>query len=437
MKYKILIIFILAFIIRLIALNQSLWADEGTTARVVSQYSYQQIITQFSPHDFHPSTYYLFMKGWTQIFGISEISLRMPSVIFSLLTGYLLYLIAGIWAAAFFLFNPLIIYYSQEARMYIMATFFLTAALFYFLKIIKNTKETKIKKSDSIFFGAFISLSLLTFYGSIFLIAPLYLYFLYKKQYKNLIIGLFVGFINLILISPLLITQLTNSKIALSSVAHWSLVLGKANIKNLLLIPVKFAIGRIDFYPKWLYYSISGAWTLFILFQITIVSKIKDTKLYYFLFICPLVLGFLISFWTPLLQYFRFIYLIPILAILLSYSRKNRWLMVTGFTIFSLVYLLLPQFYREDWKGLAVHLDSRAPVYMILPSADTLKYYRKDLVIYDLQNISDKAIEKNIVVIPYTTAIYGLDYKTMLKNKNYKLTEVISYRNLTVEYWQR
>lgn len=437
MKYKILIILLLAFLIRLIALNQSLWADEGTTARVITQYNYQQIITQFSPYDFHPPVYYLLIKGWTQIFGHSEISLRMPSVLFSLLTGYTLYLIAGTWAAIFFLFNPLVIYYSQEARMYLMATFFLTISIYYFIKILKKKTGAKIKKIDPILFGVFTGLSFLTFYGSIFLIGAMFLYLLFKKRYKDFFISSILFALFFILISPLLLTQLLNSKIALSSVSHWSLVLGKANFKNLLLIPVKFTIGRIDFYPKWLYYLISALWTVFVIFQIMMTSKIKGNKLYFFLLTCPLILGFLISFFTPLLQYFRFIYLIPVMAILLSYVNKRRWLMIVGFIIFSFVYLLFPQFYREDWKSLAFQLNKKTPVYMILSSADTLKYYRKDILINDLQLINNKEMEKEIVVIPYTTEIYGLDYKTILKSKNYRLIREKSYRDLTLEYWQK
>ena len=115
---KIFFIFFFAFLIRLIALNQSLWLDEAVTANVVKNFDFAQIISKFSPTDFHPPLYYLFMKLWTNFFGYSEIALRMPSVLFSLLTGYVIYLIGGIWSAAFFLFNPLIVYYSQEARMY-------------------------------------------------------------------------------------------------------------------------------------------------------------------------------------------------------------------------------------------------------------------------------------------------------------------------------
>ena len=142
MEKKLLIVFLFAFLIRLVALNQSLWLDEATTARVVKEYQFLSIITQFSPYDFHPPGYYLFMKFWSNLFGDSEISLRLPSILFSLLTGYFIYkmvklLYGGImafWASVFFLFNPLVIYYSQEARMYTMVTFSLTAGLYFLFK---------------------------------------------------------------------------------------------------------------------------------------------------------------------------------------------------------------------------------------------------------------------------------------------------------------
>jgi len=91
MRKKLVILFIVSFLIRLIALNQSLWLDEATTAKVVSQFSFFNIIFKFSPFDFHPPLYYLFMKIWVSLFGLSEVSLRFPSIIFSLLTGLLIY----------------------------------------------------------------------------------------------------------------------------------------------------------------------------------------------------------------------------------------------------------------------------------------------------------------------------------------------------------
>ncbi len=444
MNKKIFLVFFFAFLIRLISLNQSLWLDEAVTANVVKNFDFTQIISKFSPTDFHPPIYYLFMKLWTNLFGYSEIALRMPSILFSLMTGYVVFLIGGIWAAILFLFNPLIVYYSQEARMYMMVTFFLTIALYYFLK-----------NKNQIFFSLFISLSFLTFYGSIFLIAPMLLYFLYKKQYKVFILNTGYFILVTLLISPLLYQQLINSKVVLANVTNWSVTLGKANIKNLLLIPIKFSIGRISFYPKWLYWVISGIWTGFITYQILNIKyqndklKFKNIFLFIYLFISTLLIGFLVSFFAPMLQYFRFIYLIPIASILLGFglssqAKFNRtgWILAGGFVLFSLVYLLLPQFHREDWKSLVKNLPKGKPVYMITAGSDPVKYYSKKIKVNELTLLrqgfgGQVGFEKEIIVIPYAAEIYGLDYKSLLTNNGYLLKKETSFREVTYEEWSK
>ena len=425
-----LLIFLAAFLIRLIALNQSLWLDEATTANVVQKYGFTQIINEFSRNDFHPPLYYLLMKLWTDVFGYSEVALRFPSIIFSLLTGYFVYKIAkllnsyivGVYALVFFLFNPLIVYYSQEARMYMMVTMFLTAALYFFLK------------RKWILFGIFGVLGLLTFYGSIFLVAAFLFYFFYKKQYKYLFISLLVLLGYFLIISPLLYQQIVNAKVSLTNVTNWSYVLGKANLKNLLLIPVKFSIGRISFEPKWLYYGIAGGWVSYVLW--VLFGNLKSKTLFVYLLIFPLFLGFIISFATPLLQYFRFIYLIPIMAIILAKNRLGRWGLLGGFFAFSMVYLLLPQFHREDWRGLVKSLPKDKPVYMIVSSSDPLKYYKQNSSIIELKSLSSSSsLSREITVIPYAAEIYGFDYQKLLQEKNYKLTSKKSFRGLELEYW--
>ena len=414
------LIAIFAILLRIIAVNQSLWLDEATTAKVIQQFSVTEIVNKFAPGDFHPPIYYLSMKLWGGIFGTSEVALRAPSIIFSMIAGWIVFLLGGVWAAALFLFNPLVVYYSQEARMYMMATFLLTAAFYFF----KNKKWP--------LFGLSLVLSFYTFYGSIFFAAAFFLYLLYQKKYRELFLSGSVFFLGVLAISPLLFKQLANSKIALATVANWSLVLGKANLKNLLLIPVKFAIGRIDFYPKWLYYSIAGAWTIFVGFFITQAGR--KNKLLSFLLMLPLVFGFFISFATPLLQYFRFIYLIPILSLILAKSSQRK-VIVAGFVIFSLVYLLIPQFHREDWRGLAASLSYTKPVYMIASSSDPVKYYRDELTINDLSNVRTDNLPGRIIVIPYTSDIHGVDYKSILKERQYTLTKKTTFRELELEEW--
>ena len=86
-------ILIFAFLLRLISLNQSLWLDEATTALVAKMPIYD-FFTKFMPADFHPPLYYLVIRGWWLVVSGSEIALRLPSVVFGLLTIYFVYLIA-------------------------------------------------------------------------------------------------------------------------------------------------------------------------------------------------------------------------------------------------------------------------------------------------------------------------------------------------------
>jgi len=86
------LILILATILRLVSLNQSFWLDEATSGIVARDMNLSQLFT-FIRGDFHPPLYYLLLSGWGRVFGYSEISLRMPSVIFAIGTIYFLYLI--------------------------------------------------------------------------------------------------------------------------------------------------------------------------------------------------------------------------------------------------------------------------------------------------------------------------------------------------------
>ena len=354
MRKKFLFLFVTAFLMRLISLNQSLWLDEAVTAKVVRQFSVFQISSMFSPADFHPPLYYIIMKIWTTVFGSSEIALRMPSVIFSVLTGHAVYLIGarlknqrfGLWAAALYLFNPLAVYYSQEARMYAMVTFLLAFALYFWLEIMHRQSEKKhysffgsipslfklfqpeVKDSPAlllkiknetalvILFNILLILSLWTFYGSIFFIAGLLFLFLLRKRYKQFVISSCVLFVSLIIQYPLLSAQMAHAGVSLIQVPYWSSVLGIPSLKNLLLIPLKFSVGRLSFYPKIVFYALAGLWTSFV-FSFVLLGAIKKRYLF-FIFFFPLLLAFLFSFFSPLMQYFRFLYLLPVMSLLIA-----------------------------------------------------------------------------------------------------------------------
>ncbi len=468
------LLFIIAFLVRLINLNQSLWLDEAVVAKVVKSIPFFQIPIQFSPGDFHPPLYYLFISLWTQVFGLSEIALRMPSIILSLVAGLFVYKIGcvlkdkqtGFWAAAFFLFNPLIIYYSQEARMYMMATAFLSIALYYFIRIsmhvilakagIHKNRENHIDSvslhgmtRDIVFFNIFCVLAMFTFYGSIFFIASMILVFGFRKynlskgklsEWIPAFTGMTIGLVvSTLILFPLLIQQLHTAKTGLLEVKNWSLVLGKAELKNVFMIFVKFTSGRLSWFPKWSYYLVAGGWGLVV--GAIILLGMKKNKLLAYLFILPLFIGLFVSFWAPMMMYFRYLYLIPVMCLLIAIgiSKKETIKMgiVAVFIIFSLVYLFMPQFHREDWKKMASDLSPTQPVYMILPSSDPVSYYNSNVSLFEMRNMQKQTLPEFIQVVPYVEDIYGFDHTSVLIQKGCVLEMKSTYRGpLFLERWK-
>ncbi len=108
---------------------QSLWYDEGVTAEVARRGITE--LTRWTAHDIQPPLYYYVVAAWGRLAGWSEWSLRFPSVFFGTLIPPLLAATAlaltrrrsaSILAALFGALHPLLLYYSQEARMYAMLT---------------------------------------------------------------------------------------------------------------------------------------------------------------------------------------------------------------------------------------------------------------------------------------------------------------------------
>ncbi|MFN8439867.1 MAG: glycosyltransferase family 39 protein [Caldilineaceae bacterium] len=128
--YRLLLIalILLALTLRLYKLDaQSLWYDEGVTA-TVAEYNLPKL-TQWTANDIQPPLYYYVVALWAPWASWDELTLRFPSVFFGVLTIPLLAALAfglckrrgaAIVAAGLSAVHPLLIYYSQEVRMYTM-----------------------------------------------------------------------------------------------------------------------------------------------------------------------------------------------------------------------------------------------------------------------------------------------------------------------------
>lgn len=120
-------------------LTQSLWRDEAFSA-LISQYSPLDII-RLSAGDSTPPIYYLVLHFTSAVLGNSEIALRIPGLIFFLLTAVVMYLIGqeikkglGWWLAALTLTQPLLFNYAFEIRAYSLLALLTALTIYFYLR---------------------------------------------------------------------------------------------------------------------------------------------------------------------------------------------------------------------------------------------------------------------------------------------------------------
>lgn len=369
---KIFLILTAALLLRLINLNQSLWLDEAINTVYSQKYNFWDFLTVYSLGDFHPPLYFGILWIWTHLFGTSEIIVRIPSVIFGILTVWLTYLIgkklfsekAALVAAAILAFNPLHVYYSQEARMYSLAAFSVTFSFWALLNVIKR------QKYSLIYYAISIVLILYSDYlVYLVLIAQLvYIIWLDKKFLKKVFYGMFIGGIFWLPWLSVFPSQLKTGQSAAVLIPGWANVVGGANIKELGLLIVKLIIGRVSFDNKYLYAGIVAPTLLlygFISFK-ALKDFSKEVKILLLWILIPVVLAFIISFYIPIFAYFRMVFILPAVAILLGvgtqkFSVKIQKLMVISILLISsillMVYYSSPKFQRENWKKAIVYVN--------------------------------------------------------------------------------
>jgi mannosyltransferase len=122
--------------------GQSFWNDEGNSARIAERSL--RLITEGAAGDIHPPLYYYLLHFWRSVFGSSEFALRSLSAALGVLLVALTFLIgrrafgpgAGLLAAFVAAINPFQVYYSQEARMYMLLAVVGAAATFFLLRLL-------------------------------------------------------------------------------------------------------------------------------------------------------------------------------------------------------------------------------------------------------------------------------------------------------------
>jgi mannosyltransferase len=125
---------------------QSFHHDEVITAARVIPDSFADMLRQVKGSESNPPLYYVLAWGWAKAFGTDEVGLRSLTALFGAATVPLVYCIgaelasrrAGLIAAALVAVNPMLIWYSQEARSYAILVFFCAASLLFFARALRT-----------------------------------------------------------------------------------------------------------------------------------------------------------------------------------------------------------------------------------------------------------------------------------------------------------
>jgi mannosyltransferase len=156
MNIPLFLILALGGLIRIIGLkNPSFWNDEAFFAIISQNLGWTEMIAKIGT-DIHPPVYFILLKTWGFAFGNSELALRSLSVVFGILSIYLVYLIASevflnhadeikkisLLAALLVAINPFLIQSTMQATSFSMASSLILSATYFFIRALRENRQT-------------------------------------------------------------------------------------------------------------------------------------------------------------------------------------------------------------------------------------------------------------------------------------------------------
>jgi hypothetical protein len=194
---------------------QSYQHDEVITAMRVLDGSFAHMLHEVRASESNPPLYYLLAWGWTRAFGLGEVDLRLLSALFGMLTVGVGYLLGrelasrrvGLALAALMAFNPMLVWYSQEARSYALLVLFCALSLWFFVRALKWGRG-----SDLAWWALASALALCSHYFAFLAVGieAVWLVFALRSRWRVLVPALAAVAATGLALLPLLIAQ-TNS----------------------------------------------------------------------------------------------------------------------------------------------------------------------------------------------------------------------------------
>ena len=219
--------------------SQSYWFDEAQAAHEM-RLSFAGLIDFMTAHETNPPLFFVLGWLWTKAFGTAESGLRSFSAAAGVAVIPITYLCgrelvsrrAGLIAAALAAVSPFMIWYSQEAREYMLLAALSGASLLWFARALR------VRSSRAIAWWALFSgLALLTHSFAGFLVAPEALWLLWVARNRASVIAVAVVAAVQLALLPLLFGHATHS--LLGFIKATSLSMRAAQV------PVGFALGTL------------------------------------------------------------------------------------------------------------------------------------------------------------------------------------------------
>ena len=153
---------------------QSYWFDEALTARLLDLGLFD-MLRALPDKELTPPLYYVLAWPWSKLLGTDQLALRSFSALIGTLTIPVAYLAgaellsrrAGVAAAALTAFNPLLVWYSQEARPYALVVLLGGLSFLFFTRALRGPRLRPLAAWVAVSIAA-----LLAHYFAAFVIVP-------------------------------------------------------------------------------------------------------------------------------------------------------------------------------------------------------------------------------------------------------------------------
>jgi mannosyltransferase len=193
---------------------QSYHHDEIVTASRILRDGFWHAMEAVGFSESAPPLYYALAWVWTQLTGTGEFGLRSLSALAGVATVPVAYLLGaelrgrrtGLAAAALVAVNPMLLWYSQEARGYALLTFLSALAALYFVRALDAGQRGG--RRDLVLWGVFSALALATHYFAIFPIALEAAWLLWRRR-REALAGIWIVGVAGLALAPLAIHQMS------------------------------------------------------------------------------------------------------------------------------------------------------------------------------------------------------------------------------------